>query len=104
LSIYDSDDEETYTWATTYALTVNAVVSTAITEGPVIQMNNAAEPQRVDIVRGSSKNGALTDYNITVTPTNFLVEGDVLIIELPDPVFFSEDSVCIGRTSNLRLN
>jgi hypothetical protein len=49
-------------------------------------------------------NGVVTDYNFTVTPTNFLVEGDVIILELPSPTFFSEDTVCIGLTSNLRLN
>jgi hypothetical protein len=44
LSIYNEDDKETYTWSTTKVLTVNAVASTSITAGPVVKMNNAAEP------------------------------------------------------------
>jgi hypothetical protein len=46
----------------------------------------------------------VTDYNFTVRATNFLVEGDQIIIELPSPVSFSEDSKCLGMTRNMRIN
>jgi hypothetical protein len=46
----------------------------------------------------------VTDYNFTVIATNFLQEGDQLIIELPTPISFSEDSKCLGMTRNMRIN
>lgn len=104
LSIYSVSNEEIYSWNTTYALTVNGATSTAITAGPAVKMSRAATPQAISLSQASKQNGAITDYNFTVQTTNYLIEGDTIVIELPDPVYFSEDSKCLGLSSNLRIN
>lgn len=76
LKVYSSSDDEIYTWNNTYSITVNALTSSAVTSGPSIQMSEPATPQSVRFTRGSTRNGDITDYNFTVVPTNYLVEGD----------------------------
>jgi hypothetical protein len=43
-------------------------------------MTKAASPQSITISKGSGANGVVTDYNFTITPTNFLKEGDIVTI------------------------
>ena len=104
LSIYSKEREEIYTWNKTYAPTKNgeAVTDGNITEGPTIELSLAATPQKVTIDPVSTINGAVTDYTITVTTTNSLVDGDQIKIELPKPVYFTESSGCQGLSDNLR--
>jgi hypothetical protein len=102
--IYSKEREEIYTWNKTYAPSKNGVNITADnkTEGPTIELSNAATPQKVTIDPVSAINGAVTDYTITVTTTNSLVEGDQIKIELPKPAYFTESSGCQGLSDNLR--
>lgn len=106
LTIYDSSGDELYTWNQTdpdYSLTVNGYnVGEQISAGPVVQMSTAATPKLVQITRGSEQNGNVTWYEFTVQTTNYLVEGDQVVIEMPYPIFFSENSECFGRSTNLR--
>jgi hypothetical protein len=67
-------------------------------------MKIPATPQSIKIDRGSTQNGIVTDYNFTIIATNYLQEGDILIIDLPTPISFSEDSRCLGMTRNIRIN
>jgi len=65
-------------------------------------MDRAATPQAISYIRESAQNGAITNYEFAVQTTNYLIEGDQLLMKLPEPVYFSEDSECIGRSINLR--
>jgi hypothetical protein len=64
-------------------------------------MNLASTPGALNFSRKSQKNGEVTTYEFHVQVTNFLAEGDRIEIVMPDPIFFSEDSQCIGISSNL---
>lgn len=64
-------------------------------------MSGAANPGLFKYKRGSDTNGNITWYEFHVQTTNYLVTGDRVRIELPYPTFFSESSICIGRTANL---
>ena len=87
ITIYNADKDAVYIWNTTNA--------------PTVRMSGAATPGFFKYKRGSDTNGNLTWYEFHVKTTNYLVSGDRVRIELPFPVFFSEDSACIGRTANL---
>jgi hypothetical protein len=102
ISLPGDEYKPMYRWNVSLAPTVNGYNSSKVDKGPAVQMLFAATPQRVLVKRGSEANGAITDYEFTVQPTNYLVEGDYIILELPYPSFFSEDSEVIGITSNLR--
>ena len=39
---------------------------------------------------------------MTITTTNYLKEGDIIKIGMPDPIYFSETSKCLGVSSNIR--
>jgi len=67
-------------------------------------MSTPATPKKIDVKPTSMVNGEITDYDITITTTNFLQEGDQLVIGLPDPVYFSSESQALGMSSNLRIN
>ena len=43
----------------------------------------------------------MADYNFTVITMNYLQDGDTLLIDLPYPVFASEETACFSVTSNL---
>jgi hypothetical protein len=64
-------------------------------------MSGAANPGFFKYKRESETNGNVTWYEFHVKTTNWLVDGDRVRIELPYPVYFSEDSQCLGRTANL---
>ena len=67
-------------------------------------MSQAATAKSVLVMPGSLVNGNLTYYEFIVKTTNFLVEGDNILITLPDTMFFSENSTCVGRSVNIRVN
>lgn len=104
LSVFSELNDETYTWDPEYYVTVNGAFDDDVSQGPAVQMKTPARPQSIVIDRNSKQNGAVTDYNFTITTTNYLVEGDQIILELPTPISFSEDSQCLGVTRNLRIN
>ena len=64
-------------------------------------MSGAATPGYFTFNRDSEMNGNITFYEFQVKTTNYLVSGDEVRLELPYPVYFSEDTECFGRTSNL---
>ena len=64
-------------------------------------MSGAAQPRSFTYARNSMKNGAITDYNFTVSTMNYLQDGDTLIVDLPYPAFYSEDSKCYANSRNL---
>lgn len=64
-------------------------------------MSGAAVPHRFIYERGSTQNGAITDYTFHVTTTNYLQSEDIITIKMPVPVFASENSKCVGVSSNL---
>ena len=39
-----------------------------------------------------------------VRTTNYVVEGDIVDIKMPYPVFLSSTTNCLGMSRNLRLN
>ena len=69
---------------------------------PYVKMDTAAKPKAISFTRESEQNGAITNYEITVQTTNYLIENDQLLMKMPFPVYFSEDTECIGRSVNLR--
>jgi hypothetical protein len=69
---------------------------------PTIQMNKPARPQKLTFSRRSRQNGALTWLQFYCKTTNFLREGDKIIIEMPYPVFIKETTKCFGMSSNVK--
>lgn len=102
VTIFDKSGDEIYTWNKTYAQTVNGKSSSSLALGPAIQMSKSSAPKNIDIAADSKQNGALTNYNISITASNYLSEGDTIIVKLPSPFFFSESTVVTGASSNLR--
>lgn len=108
VTIYDKRDKDEiiYLWHwsnRTHSKTVNNITSYTIEKGPCVQMFEPAVPQSININRGSYQNGAVTQYNFTIVTTNYLTEGDEIVIKLPSPFSFSETSKAIGVSSNLRM-
>jgi len=64
-------------------------------------MSGSATPGFFKFERESEQNGNLTWYEFHVQTTNYLVPGDRIYIDLPYPAYFSEDTECTGRTSNV---
>ena len=72
-------NEELYSWNQTYnktLITVNGVWSSAVNSGPRVKMSTPATPKKIDVKPTSVVNGEITNYDITITTTNFLKEGD----------------------------
>lgn len=106
VSIFSKYNDELYSWNQTFneTITVNGVFSKAVTSGPCVKMSTPATPKKIDVKPTSQVNGEITDYDVTITTTNFLQEGDQLVIGLPDPVYFSSESKALGMSSNVRIN
>jgi hypothetical protein len=60
-----------------------------------------AVPGVINIVRESTANGNVTNYEFEVETTNFITSGDRIYITLPEDASFSEDTACLGRSNNL---
>jgi hypothetical protein len=86
-------------------LTINGqIASSGIEEGPVVQMKNPVIPRSIAILRDSYQNGAITNYNFSVTPINFMSDGDLITISLPEPIKMTPETYVIGVSSNLKEN
>jgi hypothetical protein len=66
-------------------------------------MSGFANPRQFSYGRDSQQNGALANYNFTVVTMNYLMDYDLLVIELPPPVFASAQSECTGLTPNIQI-
>jgi hypothetical protein len=102
VTVYDADHEILYVWNSTWDLSVNGRSSKSVKMGPAIQMTSAGSPEKLIVTPKSTQNGAVTDYEFTVTTRNYLKEGDSIVFTLPDPFYFSEATQVEGLTRNLR--
>lgn len=48
-----------------------------------------ANPKNIFISRNSEQNGVLTTLNLTIVPTNTILNSDIIKFTLPFPVTFS---------------
>ena len=87
ITIYSASKEKLYVWN--------------VTDAPKVRMSGAATPGYFNFKRESPTNGNITWYEFTVKTTNYLVSGDKIYLDLPFPTYYSEDTKCVGRTSNL---
>ena len=67
-------------------------------------MKTPATPKSINLLRDSYQNGAVTNYNFTVVPMNFMSDGDLITITLPEPIKMSPDTYVIGHSDNLLAN
>lgn len=63
---------------------------------PTVTMTTGQSPASVSFSRDNVQNGALTDYEWTVTPNTFYSTGDIITIIPPNSVSLSQSTSCQG--------
>lgn len=64
--------------------------------GPNVTMYNVALPQNIGYNRSSVVNGERFNLTMDIYPTNYVNPGDYVVITLPRPIFFSDQTKCEG--------